>query len=258
MRGTMKYSVSTCSFVKLKVKRLLAVPEHIGVEIFYEYGSTDYWNEFLTRFRESHSGGISIHAPFAFYDFAAPGDDGILFERFRRAFDLYHRYDSEFYVLHAFNNIEEAAGRSSAEAYRSRTVDRIARIDDICRSEGVCLAVENTFGNPYNLFSQEQWLEMFGQMPNLHTLIDTGHALVSGMDIAELQRVLGPRIVGYHLHNNYGTKDAHNRLREGCLDWRAFAQNAKHYTPDATGVIEYLAEDRPEACMEDIRYLESL
>lgn len=50
----MKYSVSTCSFVKLKVKRLLAVPEHIGVEIFYEYGSTDYWNEFLTRFRESH------------------------------------------------------------------------------------------------------------------------------------------------------------------------------------------------------------
>lgn len=66
----MKYSVSTCSFVKLKVKRLLALPENIGVEIFYEYGSEDYWEEFLSRFQQTHSGGVSIHSPFAFYDFS--------------------------------------------------------------------------------------------------------------------------------------------------------------------------------------------
>lgn len=254
----MRYSVSTCSFVKLKVKRLLNLPEDIGVEIMCEYGSRDYWNEFLTRFQDSHSGGISIHAPFAFYDFALPGDDGELFDHFCQYFDLYHKFNSEFYVLHAFNNIERETGEQFAEEYRRRAIDRIARFHDICATEGVCLAVENTFGNPYNLFTQERWLDMFESLPGLHALIDTGHALVSGMDIAQLQKTLGSRVVGYHLHNNDGTRDMHDRLRKGCIDWNVFMQNAKRYTPDATGVIEYLSEDRVEACTEDINYLKTL
>lgn len=254
----MKYSVSTCSFVKLKVKRLLSLPEEIGVEIMYEYGSTNYWKEFLSRFQATHSGRISIHSPFAFYDFALPGDDAALFEQFRKAFDLYHQFNSEFYVLHAFNSIDDSIGSKAADEYRKRAVDRIARFDDICAAEGICLAVENTFGNPYNLFTQQQWLEMFEQLPKLHALIDTGHALVSEMNIAELQKMLGDRIVGYHLHNNDGTRDAHNRLREGRMDWSTFAENAKRYTPNATGIIEYLLEDRADMCVEDIRYLESL
>ena len=254
----MNYSVSTCSFVKLKVKRLLNLPEDIGVEIFYEYGSTDYWNEFLTRFQATHTGRISIHAPFAFYDFSAPGDDQELFDHFKKVFKLYHRFHSEFYVLHAFNNIDLEAGGKHADEYRKRTFERIAKFDEICAAEGVLLAVENTCGNPHNLFTQEQWLDMFAQLPKLHALIDVGHALVAGMDVARLQRELGSRIVGYHLHNNDGMHDAHNRLREGYMDWNAFAKNAKLYTPNATGVIEYLIEDRSEACVEDIRYLASL
>ena len=254
----MNYSVSTCSFVKLKVKRLLTLPEDIGVEIMCEYGSTDYWNEFLTRFQATHSGRISVHSPFAFYDFAAPGDDQELFEHFKKYFDLYHKFDGEFYVLHAFNNIDREEGEKRAGEYRTRTIERIAKFDEICAAEGVKLAVENTFGNPYNLFTQDQWLDMFAQLPKLHSLIDVGHALVSGMDVAQLQKTLGSRIVGYHLHNNDGTRDAHNRLREGCMDWNQFAENAKLYTPDATGIIEYLIEDRAEACVEDIRYLAAL
>ena len=254
----MKYSVSTCSFVKLKVKRLLTLPEELGVEIFYEYGSPDYWDEFLTRFRREHTGAVSIHSPFAFYDFALPGDDDALFAHFCKAFDLYHKFESEFYVLHAFNSIPQAQGEAHAREYRERAVDRIARFDEICTREGICLAVENTFGNPYNLFTQAQWLEMFRELPRLHALIDTGHALVAGMDIARLQETLGSRIVGYHLHNNDGTRDAHARLRDGCLDWKTFMENARRFTPDAAGVIEYLAEDRAEACVEDIAYLTSL
>ena len=99
---------------------------------------------------------------------------------------------------------------------------------------------------------------MFAQLPKLHALIDVGHALVSGMDVGQLQKTLGSRIVGYHLHNNDGTRDAHNRLREGCMDWNQFAEKAKLHTPNATGIIEYLIEDQAEACVEDIRYLAAL
>ncbi len=254
----MNYSVSTCSFVKLKVKRLLALPEDIGVEIMVEYGSDEYWKQFLTRYQNTHSGRISIHSPFAFHDFAMPGNEKELFAYFRKAFDLYHRFNCEFYVLHAFNNIDLAASGCPAEEYRKRTIDRIARFDEICRQEGVCLAVENTFGSPDNIFTQEQWLSMFAELPNLRSLIDTGHAIVSGMDLTTLQQTLGQRVVGYHLHNNDGMRDAHERLQNGLIDWQVFADNAKKYTPHATGIIEYLAEDRVDACVEDIRYLQSL
>ena len=254
----MKYSVSTCSFVKLKVKRLLALPEDIGVEIFYEYGSEEYWEEFLSRFQQTHSGGVSIHSPFAFYDFSAPGDDAELFEHFKKAFGLYHRFDCEFYVLHAFNNIDMITGKEHADEYRSRSIERIGKFDQICKAEGIQLAVENTFGNPYNLFSQEQWLGMFASFPDLHALIDVGHALVAGMSIEQMQATLRDRIVGYHLHNNDTSRDSHSRILEGCMKWEPFVENARKYTPNAAGVIEYLVEDRMEACVEDIRFLEKL
>ena len=137
-------------------------------------------------------------------------------------------------------------------------MDRLAKFNEICKAEGIRLAAENLCsGNP-PLFNEEQFLEIFRRIPDLNCCIDVGHALATGMDITRLQKTLGSRICAYHLHNNDGTRDAHNRLREGCMGWNQFAENAKLYTPDATGIIEYLIEDRAEACVEDIRYLAAL
>ncbi len=90
-------------------------------------------------------------------------------------------------------------------------------------------------------------------------LIDAGHANANGWDIPRLIRDLQKQVCGYHLHNNDGVNDLHNRLRDGTLDIAALVKDIVRLTPDAARVIEY---SRPiyhgEPLLEDLKYLQSL
>ena len=99
---------------------------------------------------------------------------------------------------------------------------------------------------------------LFRDIPGLHCVLDVGHAIVTGMDIGAVQRTLRERICAYHLHNNDGVHDLHNRLREGVFDWTDFAKNCAQYTPDAAGVLEYMNTVDLEAYTQDSMYLEKL
>ena len=101
----MRYSISTCSFYKYKIRKLLALPKDFGVEIMYEFGSEDQWRSCLDILKAQGMDGFSIHAPFAFVDITAPCDEKALFDTLRRPFDLYHRYDGECYVLHTYGDV---------------------------------------------------------------------------------------------------------------------------------------------------------
>ena len=120
------------------------------------------------------------------------------------------------------------------------------------------LGAENLCDGTPPLFTGEQFLRLFTDLPDLHCELDIGHALVAGMDIARLQRELGGRIRAYHLHNNNGRADTHDRLREGVMDWSAFAENCLRYTPDAVGVLEYLKYQDMSVYEEDRAYLSAL
>ena len=108
------------------------------------------------------------------------------------------------------------------------------------------------------MFDQGQFLQLFRDIPDMNCVLDVGHALVTGMDIPTVQRELGSRICAYHLHNNDGKRDTHARLRDGIMDWASFAQNAARYTPDATGVLEYMTEMDMAIFRDDAAYLEQL
>lgn len=81
-------------------------------------------------------------------------------------------------------------------------MDRITRVHNVCRENGVNVVLENICEGGTSLFDQEQFLRIFEDIPTLDCLIDVGHALVTGYDISEMQRKLGGRINAYHLHNN--------------------------------------------------------
>lgn len=254
----MRYSVSTCSFYKFRVRKLLQLPEDLGVEIFYEFGSSDQWESLLSKFYERSTGPFSIHAPFAFVDISEPCDEEKLFDVLRRPFDLYHRYDGEFYVLHTYGEVDRDESPAHLCECRKRSTERLARFQDICKAEGVRLAAENLCAGKVPMFDQEQFLKLFQDVPEVSCVLDVGHALVTGMDICTVQQELGSRICAYHLHNNDGKHDSHSRLRQGVMDWTAFARNAACYTPDATGVLEYMTETDAKLFREDADYLESL
>lgn len=254
----MRFSISGCSFYKLMTRKMLDLPEDFGVEIFYEYGSADMWDSFMEELSVHGFHGFSIHAPFAFVDITADCNEMQLFDILRRPFDLYHRYNGEFYVLHTYG----AYACTGCEAFRAdcraRAVERLAKFQEICKAEDVQLCAENLCDGQPPLFTDEQFLKIFEDISDISCVLDVGHALVAKMDIERLQRELGSRIHAYHLHNNNGCLDSHDRIRDGIMNWNTFAENCVRYTPDAIGVLEYLKYQDMSVYEEDRAYLSAL
>ncbi len=87
-------------------------------------------------------------------------------------------------------------------------------------------------------------------------LIDIGHANANSWDLRRLIQDLQGLIGGFHLHNNDGIHDLHNRLRDGTIDLTSLIPYMEQAAPNVPRVIEY---SRPvfhgTPLMEDISYL---
>lgn len=234
------------------------MPADMGIELFYEFGSEEMWFELMSRLRERGVTSMSIHAPFSFVDMAADTDEHKLFETLKRPFDLYHRFGGEFYVVHAYGDKAVSGYGGLAEDCRKRTTERFAHFQDVCRADGVLLGVENLCSGSASLFNQQQFLKLFDDIPQLNCVLDVGHAIISGMDVHQIQKTLQERICAYHLHNNDGKKDIHSRLDRGVYSWEKFARSCAAYTPNTVGVLEYMDVPVLSAYIEDSEYIEKL
>ena len=108
------------------------------------------------------------------------------------------------------------------------------------------------------LLDQQEFTDLC-RSRHLPAVIDAGHANANGWDIPKLIRDLGGQIEGFHLHNNNGVHDQHNRLRDGTLDLAGLVPYMDRYAPDAARVIEYTrAALHGAPLLEDIAYLQGL
>jgi len=93
----------------------------------------------------------------------------------------------------------------------------------------------------------------------LPVLIDVGHANANGWDIQKLIRDLHGQIGGFHIHNNDGMHDLHNRITDGIMDIRELIACMDLLAPEAPRVIEY---SRPayhgEPLLQDIETLREM
>ena len=91
----------------------------------------------------------------------------------------------------------------------------------------------------------------------IHILIDIGHAYANGWDLEQTMEALKNQIVAYHLHNNDGVHDSHQRIFHGTLDFPLFLSDYQRLTPNADLVLEYspnVADDE-SGIQEDISWL---
>ena len=125
---------------------------------------------------------------------------------------------------------------------------------------GVELLVENTgiLADGTALLDQDAFTGLCRER-DFRTLIDVGHANANGWDLPKLLQDLEGRIGGFHLHNNDGSRDLHNRLRDGTLDFMRLVPYMLRYAPDVPYVIEY---SRPAfhglPLLEDIAFLQRI
>lgn len=240
----MNIGVSSLGFCGSSGFRMAGLAPELGVEIFYEWGGATFWDLVLQEVMQGRTGAFSIHAPYQGkgMDLSRAEDEKWLFEYLMQPFDLYHRYHAEGYVVH-MNSPYPTEPTDAERAERLKRVeDRLARFNDICRREGVVMLVENlAFGKGATLCRQQDFLSIFEHNPDLSCIVDTGHAALAGIDICAVQAALGARLKAYHMHDNDGVHDGHQRICTGVIDWKRFFEGARRYTPDASFVMEYRA-----------------
>lgn len=238
----MKYSVSSLSYVGPKMKWMSRLPLDLGIEVFWDWGAEDYYNVLLPQLMQGRTGAFSIHGPMS-YSFADDCPDEVLFSQLMRPFELYHRFNSQFYVLHTHTNLAISAEASKEELQqkRERSVERISRFDELCRREGVQLVIENIGkrADGITMFEEDAFLDLFHQNAHLRCLLDLGHAILGDYDISRIQSQLQDRLIAYHVHDNRGSRDDHLRMRDGVIDWNAWVLNCRANTPNAEVVFEY-------------------
>ena len=222
-----------------------------------EHGDGDYALYFLAEPTVAR-GGDAVAAEYC--DLSLPGDTDKMFEELKRPFDIYHRYGGEFYVVHTFDHMTYPQDDAFEADCRKRSIERLGKFNEICKENGVQMVAENIAfgGDERYLFTQDQFLEIFRQLPDLNCLIDLGHAALAEMDVYEMQKELKGRIKAYHIHDNNGKGDQHQRIYAGIRDWEQFAKGVAEFTPDATGVMEYWGYPDLNTYLEDRATLEAL
>ena len=123
--------------------------------------------------------------------------------------------------------------------------------------EGVQIVVENvgTDVKGDKLLDQEEFTGLCREK-GFDVLIDIGHANANSWDIRRLIHDLKSQIRAFHLHNNDGVNDLHNRLGNGTIDFAELMPYIRSEVPEADLIIEYTRpEYHGQPLMEDIETL---
>lgn len=212
----------------------------LGIELFPEWHSPVFC-DFVEKYGEKlRLYPISLHGPY-YHTEHSKGEGS---EEYIKAMDYFHRtlalskrLDSSYIVYHHNNCRVEPQHRAEMVETSSQNLMKLRRE---AKAFGARLVVENagvrSRGNM--LFDEEQFIRMAKEIPD-DILLDIGHAHANGWDLERVIKTLADKIIAYHVHNNDGFADNHDRIRKGTLDFAQFLAWYDMYTPQADMVIEY-------------------
>lgn len=231
----MKFSISDLAFAGFKNSALENLPTEYGIEIFYEFGTDNYWDARCTKLLADRKVGLSIHAPCVAVNLANPKEFNYL-EVYRQTLAYAQKQKASFVVLHT--NEQWFGNRDDVTSLIEK---RLKEILALAKMHHVKVLIENVGlrTNGTLLYDWEQYLELLAKFPQTGALIDLGHAHINDWNIIEVLEVLQSQIKAVHLHDNNGMADQHLPIGEGSIDWQDYFCKAKEVTPEAVQVLEY-------------------
>lgn len=214
--------------------------ENLGVELIAFTHDQSYWDR-LTRLLTKLTCPLTFHGPYI--EVEATSEKGTveydhLLESYKKVCSLAARYHVEHVVFHY---TQKGVKEKEKQRIQQIAMENIRTILDIGKREGAEILVENLCYPPSGqlLFTSGEYQNLYRQIPNLNGIIDMGHASLTGLNMKQMLETDGSRIHAYHFHNNDGTKDSHNSIRDGKIDYITFSELFKKYTPEARIVLEY-------------------
>lgn len=191
---------------------------------------------------------LSFHGPYRYFKLTVPEEKWKeALKNFEKAIDITQKYGGEFLVLHTNEALEEEIDKNIIER-------RIEEIVKKAEEKSVKIAVENVGIRKNMLYNQQEYIELIKKY-KFYSLIDTGHALLNNWNMESLIEALKEDIIGYHLHNNDGERDAHQSIFNGKFDFKEIMKYVYEKTPDANFVLEYSAVTSKNELLEDLKLI---
>lgn len=245
-----------------EIKKFLAPLQgkNVGVEVFPMFHMEGFEEELQDCMEGLQQLPVSFHSQY--YEAEYNADKGSelydkTMEYFEKTLSYAQKLHSSYIVFHHSNL--PITGKNKETLYQNAE-EMLDRLNQLGEAAGVPLVIENAGVKSIDtmLLDQEAFIETCKKHSN-KVLIDIGHANANGWDLRKVMEELQEKIVSYHIHNNDGKGDLHQRIFQGTLDFEQFLLWYKELTPEADLVIEYSGEYREavEEVTEDVAYLQN-
>lgn len=234
--------------------------ESIGIELFVEWQDDAFIKFINNNINRLKNYRISLHGPY--YDTEHSAPKGSLeyirtIEYFNSTLEISKELNSRYIVYH-HNNCKVV--QENKERMIDISSENLQELNEYARKFDSKIVVENSgvISHENMLFDEKEFIEMANSIPN-KILIDIGHAFANKWDIENLISKLKDKIVAYHIHNNDGFEDNHNRINDGNLDFEKFLDLYKKYTSEADLVLEYGKQCYKDdsGIIDDIKYIKN-
>lgn len=140
------------------------------------------------------------------------------------------------HLIYHFNNCAVPAARKQEMLDISLT--SLENMRDLFSGQEILVENTGTRRNNTMMLDQDEFTELCRER-DLKVLIDVGHAHANGWNLEKLLIDMETRIRGFHLHNNDGVHDLHNRIHDGTLVFDRLMPLICRTVPHAFWVIEY-------------------
>lgn len=257
--------ISTLPFVDGSLKDVFTILDQVedtrkvGIEIFPVFKSDRFHQEIREFLPKIKAYPTTLHGPYFNIEHSAPKgtpEYKLALEEFKLVLDLGKTTDATHIVFHYSN--KTITPDNKVETIKQARIN-LQELNGLADAAGIPILFENTGVDvrKNNLFSEAEFIEEALRIPN-DVLLDVGHAHANGWDIARVIKALQDKIKVYHLNNNSGQDDDHQRVLDGQIDYVELAKLYREYTPQADLVLEYgdnVAHDL-SGIAADVRYLQ--
>ena len=255
----MKIYIDTCVLPRCQMETAKIYREAFGDGVSFEILPMFDLPEFEANFAANvdffSEGTVSFHEPVFCVEHTAPKGTPEYAESMHHIM-LTKKFADILHPVHMVYHLNNC--KVTPESKAEMLAVSLANLEEVREIfSGVQILIENTGTDIKGdkLLDQQEFTDLCREK-NFDVLIDIGHAHANSWDIKKLIADLRTQIHAFHLHNNDGVHDLHNRITDGTLNFADIMTYIRAQVPEADLIIEYTRpEYHGQPLMEDIRTL---
>lgn len=210
-------------------------------------GGSDFFDLFKPWAEGAKEYGVDnyqAHAPFPSYVFGQELINSQMIEVLKNTIRACDLISCPNLIIHPF--LAGYDKRLSDEDEWELNIESYSRLIHVAKEYGITICLENMFtgfkGKIYaaccsDIQTAAKYVDTLNGIAGQECFgfcLDTGHALLCGLDIKQTMVTLGKRIRAFHIHDNNGVSDQHLAPYMGVLDWNRFVEGLKAIKYEST------------------------